>query len=124
MVKDTTMEPDLPWNSAPVSRSIDCGTGWWPLIRELDADLRTIWPDYRVGQVKEKFAGLRYYTDPVPASVFDRFNARIRVAEKLSEEICEVCGSPGSVRSRRGWLKTLCDKHDAGFQAGTPGWAL
>jgi hypothetical protein len=42
-------------------RWISCGRGWYPLLAELDAELARLLPRYRVYQVKEKFAGLRFY---------------------------------------------------------------
>ncbi len=43
------------------SRWIFCGRGWYPLLVELDEQLRTLFPNYELHQVKEKFGGLRYY---------------------------------------------------------------
>ncbi|MGP0100814.1 MAG: hypothetical protein ACLPUT_04220 [Solirubrobacteraceae bacterium] len=42
-------------------RWISCDCGWYPLLVELDEQLRTLLPDYVIHQVKEKFGGLRYY---------------------------------------------------------------
>jgi hypothetical protein len=42
-------------------RWISCDRGWYPLLVELDAQLRTPLPNYVLHQVKEKFGGLRYY---------------------------------------------------------------
>lgn len=42
-------------------RWISCGRGWYPLLVELDEQLRALLPNYVVHQVKEKFGGLRYY---------------------------------------------------------------
>ncbi|MGI8557872.1 MAG: hypothetical protein ACR2ND_06135 [Solirubrobacteraceae bacterium] len=60
-------------------RWISCGRGWYPLLVELDAELDTLLPAYRLYQVKEKFAGLRFYwavgervvnpDDPEPAAL-------------------------------------------------------
>lgn len=41
-------------------RWISCGRGWYPILAELAAELATLLPRYRVYQVKEKFAGLRF----------------------------------------------------------------
>jgi hypothetical protein len=98
-------EPDLPWSDQPVWKSIDCGPGWWPIIAGLDQDLRALYPEYRVVQVKEKFGGLRYYTE----GVGEAGKRLIRLAEQIAEMTCEECGQPGKPRSRRGWMKTLCD---------------
>jgi hypothetical protein len=45
-------------------RSISCGRGWYPLLVELDEQLRALLPNYLIYQVKEKFGGLRYYWEP------------------------------------------------------------
>ncbi|MGH2879027.1 MAG: hypothetical protein ACRDK4_05395 [Solirubrobacteraceae bacterium] len=42
-------------------RWISCDRGWYPLLVELDEQLRALLPDYVIHQVKEKFGGLRYY---------------------------------------------------------------
>jgi len=42
-------------------RWISCGSGWYPLLVELDEKLAQIEPDYEIHQVKEKFGTLRYY---------------------------------------------------------------
>lgn len=105
-------KPDLPWSEHIVSawRNIDTGPGWWPIITRLDRDLRKISITYRVAQVKEKFGGLRYYTELDNSSCKDEFYARIREAEEEASRTCEECGQPGKLRDRRGWLKTLCDE--------------
>lgn len=86
------------------------GEGWWPILVSLDADLRGIYPEYRVAQVKEKFGGLRFYPEIDPPHGRDDFWARIRQAEDEADRTCEVCGEPGTARSG-GWIKTLCDEH-------------
>ncbi len=45
-------------------RWISCDRGWYPLLVELDEQLRTLLPDYVIHQVKEKYGGLRYYWEP------------------------------------------------------------
>jgi len=42
-------------------RWISCERGWYPLLAELDAELALLLPRYQIHQVKEKFAGLRFY---------------------------------------------------------------
>lgn len=93
----------------------ECNLGWYGIISSL---LRTIshfkerYPesfgaDFAVVQVKEKFGGLRFYT--VGACPKECLGA-IQLAELLSVQICEVCGSPGEKRSGA-WVSTLCDTH-------------
>jgi len=100
--------------SAPMpERSIeewvnDVGAGWQPLVRGLDANLRELDPDYRIGQIKEKFGGLRYYVDAFTGDT-DEADRLVRAGEALSFKICEDCGAPGDTKAWNGfWVKTLC----------------
>lgn len=80
-------------------RTISCGPGWFPLIARLHADLLEVDPNYVVLQVKEKFAGLRYYagisTDD--RLIQERFSVLLDNAERLSKTICELCGRPAQL---------------------------
>lgn len=111
------LEPELPWSDRPVFRSIDCGSGWYKLISDLNTDLLAINPDYTVTQVKEKFGTLRYYVnyETNSSDVQSRMNLRIGEAEALSAVTCEWCGGTGSGRSG-GWYRTLCDNCEAQYQ--------
>ena len=57
-------------------------------------------------QVKEKFGGLRFYTN----GYTDEISGMISMAESMSYRTCEVCGAPGRSNSY-GWISTLCDTH-------------
>jgi len=80
------------------------GDGWADIVFDLHKKLVKENPDYYIAQVKEKFAGLRYYV----GSMTDRGYAYIREAEELSYQTCEECGRPGKVWGRKGWIRTLC----------------
>jgi hypothetical protein len=58
-------------------------------------------------QVKEKFGGLRFYTQGGDDVIF----GMIRVAESMAIRTCEECGNPGHTRVDGGWHRTLCDTH-------------
>ncbi|MBU1227202.1 MAG: hypothetical protein KJ698_08340 [Actinobacteria bacterium] len=87
-------------------RWIRCGAGWYRILARLEERLRTIDPDYRVHQIKEKFGTLRFYWTGRNYAVG---KTAVADAETESARTCEVCGSPGCLRTRRGWLRTLCD---------------
>lgn len=93
----------------PQNAGFWCPTGWYDLIIQLDEDIVGIDPDYTISQVKEKFGGLRYYTQEVSLDA----RALIRVAEEQSFSICQECGRPGILR-KHGWYATLCGEHDRG----------
>ena len=63
-------------------------------------------PYITASQVKEKFGGLRFYTNGYNESV----SAMISMAESMSYRTCEVCGNPGR-SNNYGWISTLCDTH-------------
>jgi hypothetical protein len=77
-------------------RSIRCDAGWFPLIARLHHDLFELDPNYVVLQVKEKFAGLRFYAAPSSDDplLHERFSVLLDNAERLSKTICERCGKP------------------------------
>jgi hypothetical protein len=66
-----------------------------PIVPQLVAD-----------QVKEKFAGLRFYHHGG-----DEFcDGVLQMAEGMSIRTCEECGAPGTIGGK-GWIKTLCETH-------------
>ena len=94
-----------------MSWGIDCGFGWMGLIDGLCYQLQ--WdidhnkqPQLEAAQVKEKFGGLRFYTN----TSTDRQDGMIDLAEYLSNFICEWCGTTdtNSVIQTKGWVKTIC----------------
>lgn len=95
-------------------RWISCDKGWYPIITGLDRDLAAIDPDYELHQVKEKYAGLRYYfraSDFASDADRQRMKVLINEAETRCERTCELCGAPGTQHTNhRCWLKTLCSE--------------
>lgn len=63
-------------------------------------------------QVKEKFGGLRFYY----TGGDDEVSGMVRMAESWAAVTCETCGDRGTLR-HGGWIRTLCDKHEAEYQA-------
>lgn len=85
------------------------GEGWRPLVLKLIEDLFILGWNGNLQQIKEKFGGLRFYI----GIASDEVHERIRLAEKESYQICDVCGKPGKPRTD-GWVRTLCDEHAQG----------
>ena len=61
---------------------------------------------YIIEAVKEKFGGLRFYTNYVD----DQIEGMIKYAEYLAYKTCEECGSTENVTQTEGWIITLCEK--------------
>jgi hypothetical protein len=90
---------------------IDTGDGWYKIIDLLcyclqwDID-NNKYPQVEATQVKEKFGGLRFYTN----SENDHQSGMIRYTEHLSGITCETCGSMEDITQTKGWIVTLCPK--------------
>ena len=78
------------------------GKGWDKLIEPLVTKANE--EGVKIYQIKEKFGGLRFYTD----SCSPEFHRMIADAENESFKTCESCGAPGKRRAGS-WIKTLCD---------------
>lgn len=82
------------------------GRGWHGLIDTLYDHLdRPVSHGIQITQVKEKFGGLRVYSNQTN----DDFEWLLSGLETLSLETCEICGKPGIPRDGA-WIKTLCDQ--------------
>ena len=101
------MSYEVPWGD-------EVGEGWRLHVLNCHRQLKHLDPGYRIGQIKEKFGGLRYYFDPSVAFndlTHDIMESVVKAAEYNCSITCEVCGSYGSLRTNSGWYKTLCDEH-------------
>jgi hypothetical protein len=84
------------------------GDGWKGIITGLCERLDALGPRRLViTQIKEKFGGLRVYTNRSN----DEVSRLIRIAEEAASATCEGCGAPG----RNIKLATLCDLCRAKF---------
>jgi hypothetical protein len=109
------MEERFPMMFAGKYGGFACGEGWWPILEELCSNIQghIDWQKGKctqvtVAQIKEKFGGLRFYYEGGD----DAINGMVRMAESWAAHSCETCGAPGE-RRQGGWIKTLCDHHEA-----------
>ena len=86
------------------------GDGWYDLIDNLCACLQnhadnegTEEAQVVAAQVKEKFGGLRFYTNNGDECT----RGMVTMAEAMSYCICEDCGNKATVRTR-GYVRSLC----------------
>lgn len=89
---------------------IECGDGWYWLIdmlcNQIQYDIdKNNEPQIEAVQVKEKFGGLRFYTDITT----DRQRGMIALAENMSYSICEDCGTTKDVtQNTEEYIQSLC----------------
>jgi len=86
----------------------ECDDGWFDIIFDLCRDIQqevnnSGCEQVVAAQVKEKFAGLRFYS----SGGNEVTHAMIEKYSKLSSQTCEVTGGKGSVHEKNGWYKTL-----------------
>ena len=98
------------------------GKGWYPILERLCANIQQhiewknreteVVPQVVVEQIKEKFGGLRFYYQGGD----DNVAGMVRMAEAWADVACEECGGIGKRRGG-GWVRTLCDLHEAEHNA-------
>jgi hypothetical protein len=115
----------LPWD-------LSYGQGWHAVVVDLLAKIDAALTDeqaaeFRILQIKQKFAGLRlYYSAGQPiggdgdasASTQSRFphtlvRALIDEADQECKRTCELCGEAGKMLNDRGWLEVRCTSCEA-----------
>jgi hypothetical protein len=128
-----SMEEKYPKMLADKYGGFAIGKGWWVIVDKLmgqiqwhidgsvknnkwdlendKTDVRPIIPQVTVAQIKEKFGGLRFYYDGGDEYI----HGLVSMAESWASIACEECGGTGERRSG-GWVRTLCDKHEAEHQ--------
>lgn len=82
------------------------GDGWYWLIDNLLEFIKASKQEVKVDQIKEKFGGLRFYYSGGDL----RIDGAVSLAEIMSYNICENCGSTDDVSQTTGWIKSLCKK--------------
>ena len=109
------------------------GLGWIELYVNAAKKIKAVLdanPEFRckIVQVKEKFGGLRLYTqmfsegmaddpdgdlllDPRHNDLTGLIEAIITEAEEVASRTCETCGAPGCQVSATGWIHVACSKH-------------
>jgi len=115
------MEEQFPKMFADKYGGFAVGAGWYPILEKLCANIQhhIDWKvkqgqdiaQVEVQQIKEKFGGLRFYY----SGGDDHIHGMVQMAESFADTLCEDCGGLGTRRSG-GWIRTLCDVHEAEYQ--------
>lgn len=95
----------------PLERALTCvGRGWAPLVAHVYGARDAIEGQVNIIQVKEKWGGLRIYTDVIN----DKLDIIRSKAELDSFHVCEECGAPGCLRKGSTLYLTRCEQHADG----------
>ena len=110
------MEERFPKMFAEPYGGFACGEGWWPILEALCGQIQhhidwknkttEVVAQVTVGQIKEKFGGLRFYY----SGGDDVIDGMVRMAESWASRSCETCGNRAT-KQTTGWIKNLCDEH-------------
>jgi hypothetical protein len=104
------------------------GEGWRDLLERacvrIRAAVQADGGSLQLTQVKEKYATIRiYWSGALSPDAAARVEEAIDLAEARSACTCEVCGDPGGLHDRGGWLMTRCAAHAEGRHVGVrPGF--
>ncbi len=91
---------------------LDCHDGWFNIIEQLCDSIQNyidLNPHLNITQVvatqvKEKFGGLCFYY----IGGDDVIRGMVRLAENMSYNTCEFCGSIENIGYTKGWIYTIC----------------
>jgi hypothetical protein len=109
----------------PIAKSarIECFKGWQPILagmlERLEATIAqepaAVRRGRKVTRLREKFGVLRVYLSKVPTP---EVQAILDEAHATAMVTCEVCGAPGRMADRHGWISVKCDAHENWSPAG------
>jgi hypothetical protein len=109
--------------------SPECDEGWRELLERacvrIQAAVIADGGTFSALQIKEKYGTLRFYwTGRLSKEAEHGIEDAVALAEARSACTCEVCGNPGVLHSRGGWLATACPDHARGEPVPVvAGWA-
>ena len=109
----------------PIAKSagIECFKGSQPILarmlERLEATIPHQPPAFRRGlkvkRMREKFGVLTVHLSKVPTP---DVQAILDEAHESATVTCEVCGAPGRMADRHGWMSVKCDAHENWSPAG------
>lgn len=98
------------------SIGIGCFKGWQPILTRMFERLEATIAQqraaarrgFKITEIRQKFGTLTVYFSKATPEV----QAVVDEAQAASMVTCEVCGSPGRLAERRGWISVKCDAHE------------
>ena len=103
----------------PIAKSagIECFKGWQPILTRMLERLESAVAQQpaafrrglKVKGIREKFGVLSVYLSKIPTP---EVQAILDEAHAAAMVTCEVCGAPGRMADRHGWMSVKCDAHE------------
>ncbi len=94
----------------------DCGSGWFSLIKAFCSELAGYCKinninvlDFDISQVKQKMGTMRICYSSSDKMIIDYLFSLTNKYEHLSSEICEQCGSQGTLQIVNSYRQVLCE---------------
>ena len=102
----------------PMAKSIGigCFKGWQPILTRMFERLEATISEqpaaarrgFKIREIRQKFGTLTVYLSKETPEV----QAVVAEAQEAALVTCEVCGAPGRLAERRGWISVKCDAHE------------
>jgi hypothetical protein len=94
----------------PMQFGIECNDGWYWIIDNLMECIYKYCKDNKIPfiniiQIKEKYGSLSFYY----TNGDEMINGMVWLAEHMSYNTCEFCGSTENVGHTYGWVYTICE---------------
>lgn len=86
----------------------DLPEGWWKLARAMIYECESIYPEWEITDLKEKWGAIRCYDSGVPSTLRNKIDKILDQYENLSSKTCCRCGKPATKIST-GWILPFCD---------------
>ena len=82
--------------------------GWWKLARAMIYECESIYPEWEITDLKEKWGAIRCCDNGVPSTLRNKIDEILDQYENLSSKTCCICGKPATKFST-GWIRPYCD---------------
>ena len=95
--------------------AINVQYGWYQLVTQLNRDLRSVWENYRIKEIKQSHGELyfTFSTNECDDKTSRELVSYVRTAIARSRMLCEVCGKLGDSVLVGSDKHVFCDAHVA-----------
>ena len=94
----------------------DIPKGWRKLMLQWAEDIKPVLVkgnylrEFTIGQAKEKYGRLEIFDNGCPNSIYKEVSRLSSDYEKISENVCVLCGDPNAKMCKISWISPFCKK--------------